>query len=156
MPKPRLRSGGDQSLSGEPAARAAAKRNRPQPNLRLERDGDACGDDARFVRDREILYDAQLSHLVTNQTARFLTGLHEDGFNVILFGGGIFVRSRSTSWCSAGISSPRCFGERQWSIQRSSDPAFQVPAWPGLVDDRLPRCFGERGNWAGVFHLKAV
>ncbi|MDA0340905.1 MAG: cytochrome b/b6 domain-containing protein [Proteobacteria bacterium] len=32
----------------------------------------------------EILYDAPLSHLVTNQTARFLTGLHEDGFDVIL------------------------------------------------------------------------
>jgi hypothetical protein len=37
-----------------------------------------------------------------------------------------------------------------------SDTAFQAPPWSGLVDDRLPQCFGQRGNWAGAFHLKAV
>ena len=33
----------------------------------------------------EILYDAPLSKFVSTSTARFITGLHEDGFNVILF-----------------------------------------------------------------------
>ena len=32
----------------------------------------------------EILYDAPLSKFVSTGTARFITGLHEDGFNVIL------------------------------------------------------------------------
>ena len=93
------------------------------------------------------------SHLVTNQTACFLTGLHEDGFNVILFGG--------ASLCDYDLlrgvpQEPRHSDASGNGNGRSSDAAFQAPAWPGLVDDRLPRCFGERGNWAGVFHLKAV